>query len=78
MIALDVSVGEAVQIGKNADAGVVVKVKHKSGTRVRLAFETNLSPIRILGDGLVPASFTYGITGEPRRVLQDVRQISAA
>lgn len=72
MIAWDVGIGQAVQIGESRTNGVVVKVARKSGARVRLYFETALS-IRLLPDGLVPAHFTAGITGEPRRILEPIQ-----
>lgn len=72
MIAWDVGIGQAVQIGENRDSGVVVKVARKSGARVRLCFDTALS-VKLLPDGLIPPSFTLGITGEPRRILEPAR-----
>lgn len=66
MLALTVRCGQAVQIGEAA----VVKVEHKSGRQVKLVFHTALAPIRLLADGLIPARFTFGLSGEPRRVLE--------
>lgn len=63
MMTIDVKVGHAVQVGDGPDNGVVVKVKAKTGQVARLAFLTSL-PIKRLGDGLVPARFIVGITGD--------------
>lgn len=62
MLALSVRIGEAVQIGEAA----VIKVEDKQGRVVKLVFATDISPIRILDDGIIPARFTRGITGRPR------------
>ncbi len=72
MLALTVQVGQAVQIGDDPERGCVVKVKEKSGRRVQLVFMTQLAPIRLLADGLIPVRFTTGVTGEPRRVPRDL------
>lgn len=64
MLSLTVRVGQAVQIGEVA----VVKVCEKSGRCVRLAFATEVAPIRLLADGIIPPRFTTGITGQPRRI----------
>jgi hypothetical protein len=61
---MTLEVGEAVQIGETPDAGVVVKVKDRTGRKVKLAFATRL-PIKRLAFGLVPPTFVTGITGHP-------------
>ena len=63
MLTLDVKIGQAVQIGDVC----VVKVRDKRGSRVKLVFFTAIAPIRLLADGLIPARFTTGISGEYRR-----------
>lgn len=63
MLSLTVRTGQVVQIG---DIGCI-KVAEKSGRQVKLIFAMNVKPILILADGLIPARFTLGITGEPRR-----------
>lgn len=63
MMTIDVKVGHAVQVGDGPDNGVVVKVKAKTGQVARLAFLTAM-PIKRLGDGLVPARFIVGISGD--------------
>lgn len=68
MLTLSVRVGQAVQVGDDPENGVVVKVEEKSGRMVRLAFATAMKPIRLIATGIIPPRFTYGITGEPRRV----------
>ena len=65
MFSKTLRIGEAVEIGDVA----AVRVEQKSGRMVRLAIFTAL-PIRFLADGLIPARYTHGITGEPRRVLE--------
>lgn len=65
MQVFSVKIGQAIQIGEAA----VVKVEDKSGRMVRLIVASTLAPIRLLADGLIPARFTVGVTGEPRRVL---------
>lgn len=77
MLALTVQVGQAVQIGNGPDNGCIVKVKEKSGRRVQLVFITSLTPILLLADGLIPARFTTGVTGEPRRVPRDMAPVRA-
>ncbi|MEN5278920.1 hypothetical protein ABE527_18485 [Brucella sp. TWI432] len=62
MLSLSVRIGQAVQIGEAA----VVKVEDKQGRGVKLVFATDISPIRILDDGVIPTRFTRGITGRPR------------
>lgn len=62
MLSLSVRIGQAVQIGEAA----VVKVEDKQGRAVKLVFATEISPIRILDDGIIPTRFTRGITGRPR------------
>lgn len=62
MLALTVGIGKAVQIGDAA----VVKVEDKQGRAVKLVFATDIFPIRILDDGIIPPRFTRGITGQPR------------
>lgn len=64
MFSTTVRVGQAVQIGDAA----VVRVDHKSGQMVRLVIATALHPIRVIATGIIPARFTMGITGEPRRL----------
>lgn len=68
MQVFSVKIGQAIQIGEAA----VVKVEDKSGRMVRLIVASTLAPIRLLADGLIPARFTVGVTGEPRRVLEQV------
>lgn len=68
MLSLSVRIGQAVQIGEAA----VVKVEDKSGRMVRLIIATSISPINLLADGIIPARFTTGITGDKRRVLEPV------
>lgn len=65
MLALSVRVGQAVSIGETA----AIKVKEKSGRMVKLIFFTK-EPVELIPDGLIPARFTHGITGERRRVLE--------
>lgn len=67
MLALSVRIGQAVSIGETA----AIKVKDKSGRMVKLVFFTN-ERVELIPDGLIPARFTHGITGEPRRVLEAV------
>lgn len=64
-----VRTGQAVQIGEAA----VIRIEQKSGRMVDLVIATAL-PILVLADGIIPARFTMGITGEPRRVLEPVPQ----
>ena len=59
----DIRIGQAVQIGDVA----VVKLKDKAGARIKLAIATQL-PLLLLADGLIPARFTTGISGDERRV----------
>lgn len=72
MLTLSVRVGQAVQIGEHG----VVKVEDKTGRRVRLVFAGDFSPIRLIADGIIPARFTLGITGEPRRILEQHQQVA--
>lgn len=65
MIRKTIRTGQAVQIGEAA----VVRVEHKSGRLVDLVIATAL-PVMLLVDGIIPARFTHGITGEPRRILE--------
>jgi len=71
MLTLTVREGQAVQIGELG----AIKLNKKYGRAANMTFFFDVSPIRILADGLVPARFTTGITGEPRRV---PRQVAAA
>lgn len=71
MITMDVKVGQAVQVGEEPECGAVVTVMHKSGRTARLSFATRL-PVRLLTTGIIPARFTFGVTGEPRRILEAV------
>ncbi|MRX32814.1 hypothetical protein [Aminobacter sp. MDW-2] len=66
MFSKTIRVGEAVEIGDVA----CIRVDEKSGRNVRLSFFTDL-PIRHMADGLIPARYTHGITGEARRVPVD-------
>jgi hypothetical protein len=68
MFSKTMHVGEAIEIGDSA----AVRVEHKSGSMVKLAFFTDL-PLRMLVDGLIPLRYTHGITGEPRRVAAPAR-----
>lgn len=63
MMTIDVKVGSSVQVGDGPENGVVVKVKAKSGQVARLAFLTSL-PIKRIDDGLVPARFIVGLSGD--------------
>lgn len=57
MLALDVKIGQAVQIGDAA----CIKVLGKNGQRVRLSVATAVMPIRILASGIIPQQFVAGI-----------------
>lgn len=57
MLALNVKVGQAVQIGDVA----VVKVQDKRGAMVKLVFATNIKPIRLLATGIIPRQFITGL-----------------
>lgn len=61
MLTLDVRTGQAVQIGDAA----CIKIGYKSGARVKIAFATELK-VTLIPDGLIPARFTYGVSGEKR------------
>ena len=61
---LTVKVGQAVNIGDSA----VVKILEKSGQRVKMVIATQMAPITLLADGIIPPRFCNGITGEPRYV----------
>lgn len=75
MLTLNVKVGEAVQVGENPDAGVVLRVMERTGFSTRLSFATNLR-VHILGEVPMPERFTSGVTGirRPVRVLPDLRE----
>jgi hypothetical protein len=67
MYSTTLRVGEAVEIGEVA----AVRVEAKSGCMVKLAFFTEL-PLRTLVDGIIPPRYVYGISGEPRCILEPV------
>lgn len=69
---MTVKVGHMLQIGDGPDNGAIIKVEDRSGRAVRLTVASALSPIRLLGPGLIPERWTCGITGERRRVLQAI------
>lgn len=71
MFSKTMHVGEAMEIGDVA----AVRVEAKSGSMVKLAFFTDL-PLRMLAHGIVPARYTHGITGVPKRVLEDFRSVA--
>lgn len=62
IIALNVKVGQAVQIGNAA----CVAVKEKKGAQVKLIISTALSPVLLIPTGIFPPPFRPpGITGAP-------------
>lgn len=63
--------GEAMEIGDVA----VVRVEAKSGNMTKLSFFTEL-PLRLLAAGIIPPRYVYGISGTPRRILEDVRSLA--
>lgn len=75
MLSMTVKCGQAVKIGEVA----VVKVLYRTGMAVRLAIGTATPeiPITLLADGLVPARFTMGLAGQPRRVIEPAPVASA-
>ncbi len=65
-LTLTVRDGESIQIG---EIGAIRLNRAKTGRLMNMTFfMPNVFPIRIIPDGLIPARFTTGITGEPRRV----------
>lgn len=62
MLVMTVKVGEALQLGEVA----VIKVLEKQGQRVKLAIASQVSPIALIPDGIIPTRFTFGVTGEQR------------
>jgi hypothetical protein len=64
MITRDVKVGDILEIGDQ----VSIKVKEKSGQRVRLVIATAISPIKMNETGVMPERYATGLTGESRHV----------